>query len=79
MDYIYEVEMEVSRISLNELLRAFEQQEVKLVRIITVVFTFNKEMSEERLNKVIDIFIEESKKQDLLHKVVSIKEVKIIK
>lgn len=78
MDYIYEVAMNVSRISINNLLESFEMQKVKLVRPITISFVFTKEMSKERLDKVIDIFIEESKKKDLLHEVISIKEVKDI-
>jgi len=78
MEYKYEVLMHRSNMNLNSLLEAFEQQKVKLITPITVVFTFTKEMPRERLDKVIDIFIEESKKHDLLHEVVSIKEVKDI-
>jgi len=78
MEYTYEVTFNMSRISINELLTSFEMQGVKLVRPITILFTFTKEMSKERLDKVIDIFIEESKKKDLLHEVISIKEIKDI-
>jgi len=68
----------MSRISINNLLESFEVQKVKLIRPITISFIFTKEMSKEQLGKVIDIFIEKSKEHDLLHEVVSIKEVKEI-
>jgi hypothetical protein len=75
MEYKYEVEFKVSKISLNSLLESFEQKKVKIVAPILATFVFTEKMTPERLQKVIDVFINKGKEIDLLHEVVSIKEV----
>ena len=79
MEYKYEVEFKVSKISLNSLLESFEQKKVKIVAPILTTFVFTEKMTPERLQKVIDVFINKGKEIDLLHEVVSIKEVIINK
>ena len=77
MDYIYKVTFKVSSISLNSLVSVLERWECKITKTEKVSFIFDKEISKERLDKVIDIFIEESKKIDLLYEVEKIEEVRV--